>query len=166
VGNRRTRRPLCEPAITRPPSSQEIAAYHRGKAPGDQFHVTGGRVLFATGDRPEACRRLGNRPEASGVRQMPSSSRRVASGYLVHLMTILRKTLAEIKLECAPDMPPIHPKTWYGPGPIAKEFLSKMGITANEKKGIAVTTVKTLTLKARRHNRLPRIMLSRAAASN
>jgi hypothetical protein len=57
--------------------------------------------------------------------------------YLAHLMTILRKTLAEIKLECAPDMPPIHPKTWYGPGPIAKEFLSKMGITANEKKGIA-----------------------------
>ncbi len=50
--------------------------------------------------------------------------------YLAQLMTVLRKTLADIKLQCAPNMEPIHPKTWYGPGPIAKEFLSKMGITA------------------------------------
>ena len=55
--------------------------------------------------------------------------------YLAQLMTVLRKTLADIS-QCAPNTEPFHPKTWYGPGPIAREFLSKMGITPNLKKGV------------------------------
>src|ERR1700734_3436303 len=48
--------------------------------------------------------------------------------YLAMMITELRKILHEIKLECAPDMKPIHISNWYGPGAVASAFLKNLNI--------------------------------------
>jgi hypothetical protein len=39
--------------------------------------------------------------------------------YLAQVITELRQILHDIRLDCAPDMKPIHISNWYGPGAIA-----------------------------------------------
>ena len=51
--------------------------------------------------------------------------------YLALMITELRKILHEIKLECAPDMKPIHLSKWYGPGAVAGAFLKNLDIIKN-----------------------------------
>jgi hypothetical protein len=42
--------------------------------------------------------------------------------YLAHAITGLRDVLHGIKLDCAPDMKPIHISKWYGPGAVLKNL--------------------------------------------
>ena len=51
--------------------------------------------------------------------------------YLAMMITELRKILHEIKLECAPDMKPIHISNWYGPGAVASAILKNLDIVKN-----------------------------------
>jgi len=46
-------------------------------------------------------------------------------------LTELRNILHGIKLECAPEMKPIHIKDWYGPGAVASAMLKNLGIIKN-----------------------------------
>src|ERR1700677_1693347 len=48
--------------------------------------------------------------------------------YLAHTITGLRDVLHGIKLDCAPDMKPIHISKWYGPGAVASAFLKNLNI--------------------------------------
>lgn len=43
--------------------------------------------------------------------------------YLALMITELRQILHDIRLECAPNMRPIHINSWYGPGAVARVFL-------------------------------------------
>src|SRR3984957_7093518 len=48
--------------------------------------------------------------------------------YLAFGITGLRDVLHGIKLDCAPDMKPIHISNWYGPGAVASAFLNNLNI--------------------------------------
>lgn len=48
--------------------------------------------------------------------------------YLARIMTVLRATLDAIKLDCAPNMKPIHIKDRYGPGHVARAFSNALDI--------------------------------------
>jgi hypothetical protein len=48
--------------------------------------------------------------------------------YLAFGITGLRDVLHGIKLDCAPDMKPIHISNWYGPGAVASAFLKNLNI--------------------------------------
>jgi hypothetical protein len=47
------------------------------------------------------------------------------------VITELRQILHDIRLDCAPDMKPIHISNWYGPGAIASAFLKNLDIITN-----------------------------------
>jgi hypothetical protein len=51
--------------------------------------------------------------------------------YLAQVVTELRQILHDIKLDCAPDMKPIHISNWCGPGAIASAFLKNLDIIKN-----------------------------------
>jgi hypothetical protein len=51
--------------------------------------------------------------------------------YLALGITDLRDILHGIKLDCAPDMKPIHISNWYGPGAVAGAVLKNLDITKN-----------------------------------
>jgi hypothetical protein len=51
--------------------------------------------------------------------------------YLALMITELRQILHDIKLECAPNMRPIHISSWYGPGAVARVFLENLNIIKN-----------------------------------
>jgi hypothetical protein len=51
--------------------------------------------------------------------------------YLALGITDLRNILHEIKLDCAPDMKPIHISNWYGPGAVAGAVLKNLDIIKN-----------------------------------
>jgi hypothetical protein len=48
--------------------------------------------------------------------------------YLASAVTGLRDVLHGIKLDCAPDMKPIHISNWYGPGAVASAILNNLNI--------------------------------------
>jgi hypothetical protein len=48
--------------------------------------------------------------------------------YLASAITGLQDVLHGIKLDCAPDMKPIHISNWYGPGAVASAFLKNLNI--------------------------------------
>ena len=51
--------------------------------------------------------------------------------YLAHMITELRQILHDIRLNCAPDIKPIHISNWYGPGAIASAILKNLDIIKN-----------------------------------
>jgi hypothetical protein len=51
--------------------------------------------------------------------------------YLASGITGLRDVLHGIKLDCAPDMKPIHISNWYGPGAVAGAVLKNLDIIKN-----------------------------------
>ena len=51
--------------------------------------------------------------------------------YLALMITELRQILHDIRLDCAPDMRPIHINSWYGPGAVARVFLENLNIIKN-----------------------------------
>jgi hypothetical protein len=51
--------------------------------------------------------------------------------YLALGITDLRNILHDIKLDCAPDMKPIHISNWYGPGAVAGAVLKNLDIIKN-----------------------------------
>jgi hypothetical protein len=51
--------------------------------------------------------------------------------YLALAITDLRDILHGIKLECAPEMKPIHISNWYGPGAVAGAVLKNLDIIKN-----------------------------------
>ena len=51
--------------------------------------------------------------------------------YLASGITGLRDVLHGIKLDCAPDMKPIHISNWYGPGSVAGAVLKNLDIIKN-----------------------------------
>jgi hypothetical protein len=51
--------------------------------------------------------------------------------YLASGITGLREVLHGIKLDCAPDMKPIHISNWYGPGAVAGAVLKNLDIIKN-----------------------------------
>jgi hypothetical protein len=51
--------------------------------------------------------------------------------YLAQVITELRQILHDIRLECSPNMKPIHISNWYGPGPIASAILKNLDIIKN-----------------------------------
>ena len=51
--------------------------------------------------------------------------------YLAMMITELRQILHDIRLECAPNMRPIHISSWYGPGAVARVFLENLNIIKN-----------------------------------
>ena len=53
------------------------------------------------------------------------------SRYLALMITELRQILHDIRLECAPNMRPIHINSWYGPGTVARVFLENLNIINN-----------------------------------
>jgi hypothetical protein len=48
--------------------------------------------------------------------------------YLAFAITGLRDVLHGIRIDCAPDMKPIHISNWYGPGAVASAFLKNLNI--------------------------------------
>ena len=60
-----------------------------------------------------------------------SSDRRLELRYLAQMNTELRQILHDIRLDCAPNMKPIHISNWYGPGAIVSAILKNLDIIKN-----------------------------------